>query len=364
MKVYIVGAGPSGCWIARRAHEMEYDVTVITHPEDRLRSERFGHYRVYYGEGLGGSAKYSMGNFWFWGPERLRRSFERVLRDMVCEVRRTPDSVTSDLDVEFEETAEDVGLEPERMPKSVRFDLCDGCGECLECPRNAKWVPQNEIPESVSVLREECVRLEFSGGRATAIVLRSRTVEIGTDDILVLCAGCPGTPRLLERSGMNARGPLFVDAYVHVVSDLDVEPGIQMPVMIDMDEYMLSPHRTSVYEGKYAVMVKISDELSGDVIKGEKPIGARETGLFAEGCAVAGEIISRMGGRVRAVTEPSGAHPGGTLYDRVDEGYALEGYDNVYVVDANVLPEPLGKPPVGVIMAMAEDFCDKLRKRS
>ncbi|WP_456455325.1 GMC family oxidoreductase N-terminal domain-containing protein [Methanopyrus sp.] len=362
MKVYIVGAGPSGCWVARRVNEMGYDVTVITHPENRLQSERFGHYRVYYGEGLGGSARYSMGNFWFWGPEGLRRPFERVLRDMTCEVRRTPDSVISNLDIEFEEAAEDVGLEPEHMPKSVHFDLCDGCGECLECPRNAKWVPQDELPEGVSVLRDECIRFEFSGGKAAAIVLRSQTVELETDDIVVLCAGCPGTPRLLERSGIDADGPLFVDAYIHVVSDLEAEPGIQMPIIVDMDEYILSPHRTSAYEGKYSIMVKIADELSGDVISGEKPISVRETELFAEGCAVAGEIISRMGGRVRAVTEPSGAHPGGTLSDRVDNRYALEGYDNVYVVDANVLPEPLGKPPVGAILAMAEDFCDKLRR--
>ncbi len=358
-RVYVVGAGPAGCWVARRLTESGHEVTLITGRGPKLARERFGECLVYYGLGPGGSARYSMGNLGFWGPKRLERRFRRALADLSVPVERAPDDVLNDLDLELERAARDLGLEVERTPKAIDFERCTGCGRCLKCPEGAKWNPMREVPDGVEVIEDHCLELRASSGRVTELVLEERRLEVSEDDAVVLSAGCPGTPDLLRRSGVEIDAPLFADLYVHVIADLEARPGLQMPVIVHEDEFMISPHRTSRHPDRYALMVKIRDELAGSVAERRKPVTAADATRIAEGCALAGELLRELGARVETVTRPAGAHPGGALAERLDREYGLEGFENLHVVDVNALDEALGRPTIGAILALAEDFADR-----
>ncbi len=358
-RVYIVGAGPAGCWIARRLTESGHRVTLITGRGPRLVRERFDECLVYYGLGPGGSARYSMGNLGFWGPKRLERRFQRAITDLSTPIERPPDDVLTDHDLRLERAARDLGLKAERAPKAIDFNRCTGCGRCLECPHRAKWDPTRELPDDVEVIEDHCLELRTASGRVTELILERRRLRLDEDDAVVLSAGCPGTPDLLRRSGIETDAPLFADLYVHVVSNLRTPPGLQMPVIVHEDEYMLSPHRTSRHPDRYALMVKIRDELTGSVAERRKPVTAADATRLAEGCALAGELLRELGAHVETVTRPAGAHPGGALAERLDREYGLEGFENLHVVDVNALNEALGRPTIGAILALAEDFTDR-----
>jgi choline dehydrogenase-like flavoprotein len=201
---------------------------------------------------------------------------------------------------------------------------------------------------------------------------------------VILAAGGLGTPVILKNSGIHDAGErLFVDLMQIVYGALDQRTREHEPQMSLVNDefhdslgFILSPfvslHRMVRFiEGgpeaatlptnkMMGIMVKIKDESEGNVdIHGKvsKPVTAPDREKLDAGIEISKELLIKSGVREETlvVTNPAGAHPGGTaaLGEVVDSGFRTR-IDNLYVCDGSVLPEAPGKPPIITIMALAE----------
>ncbi len=351
VRVTVVGAGPGGCWVTRRLVEAGHEVSLIVPSERHLERVDVGPLEVLVGEGPGGGAVYSMGNLEFHGPDCLEGAFRSVIEDISTPVSETPDWVLSGLDLEVEEAAAEVAERRElgisRTFKAVDFSSCDGCGRCLECPRGAKWDPWVDVPEGVDVVEGRVESVDPEG----VAVLEDGDVVRG--DRLVLAAGAFGSYDLLRRAGLVGDSGFFVDPYVHVVSDSRWEPSIQMGWKLVGDGFNVYPHATSGARGRYCLMVKVADGVSGSVGSRRKLLEGETVRRIAEGVAVAVEVLREAGLGVEGVVGPAAAHPGGSLASFV-EGFRVPS-TNVWVSDSSVLDRAPGAPPIGWILAVAEE---------
>jgi hypothetical protein len=195
---------------------------------------------------------------------------------------------------------------------------------------------------------------------------------------LVLAAGALETPKLLaqlhddESVGRN----LFVDPFVTIGGPYDGPPsseGIQMAAYIDFGDFMLSPHYTGLLQFQLAakgvdlggrriasMMVKVADEGKGVVWPDgvvETRMTRRDLRVLERGVEKAKELLIELGVKEDeiAMTHVRGAHPGGTaaIGSVVSRDLTIAGCDGVFVADASLIPPPLGKPPILLIMSLA-----------
>jgi ferredoxin len=282
---------------------------------------------------------------------------------------------------------EKLGMRPAETPKMVDYTRCTRCGRCvLGCPTGAKWDSRRFLGQAVErgarlVTNATVERVVTEGGsgvpeRATGVVVRSggrpRLVEA---DLIVLAAGGLGTPAILSRSGIPTEDRLFVDPVLCVAAPAEgsfADEEIPMPFYIEGDHCIISPYFDYLSfffnpawrqprHGIVALMIKLADSESGtvggrDITKRLLAIDKERLGTATETCMemLAGLGISRD--KMFLGTLNAG-HPGGTLPltglerrplhpDRLPE--------NLYVADASLLPQSLGKPPILTIMALAQ----------
>jgi choline dehydrogenase-like flavoprotein len=238
----------------------------------------------------------------------------------------------------------------------------------------------------VTEARVEQVVTENGGtgaGRATGVVVR-RGIRRGISrgfrreflpaDLVVLAAGGFGTPGILLRSGMRTEERLFVDPVLCVAA---LAPGshedeeVPMPFFVEGDGYIISPYfdyLSFFFEKAWrrprhdiaALMIKLADTECGTVTRHgvRKSLSDRDRRRLAAATETCGEILARFGARRDSVFLGmlNAGHPGGTLpltgRER-DPLHADHLAANLYVADASLLPQSLGKPPILTIMALA-----------
>jgi len=86
-------------------------------------------------------------------------------------------------------------------------------------------------------------------------------------------------------------------------------------------------------------------------------------GRLQQGSAISTEILLKAGASQKSivVTNPQGAHPGGTcaIGKVVDKELQTE-TENLFVCDGSVLPTSPGMPPIVTIVALAKRLAGKL----
>lgn len=285
------------------------------------------------------------------------------------------------------------GMTP--MPKFIDFSRCARCALCeLSCPNGAVWsagATLKRLAESERIQVVEGVtitRLELRGDAAVAAVgvRGDEPVEIEAG-AFVLAAGGLGTPVILQRSGIPAGERLFLDLYVVVYGQharfserrelpmtavyADPDDAFVIAPYVDLD---LSHAIQSRKLGRWlprgnlcGLMVKVADDADGSVTpdgKVHKRLGPADADRLERGASIARRILVESGAKPDTVrqTGPRGAHPGGTAAYRavVDDTFRVKGTRNVYVADASLLPEALGKPPIVTIMALARKMAKSL----
>jgi len=354
-------------------------------------------------EGLGGTTLVSMGNMLVTG-ELLER-FKGLGVDLAAEVQevcklmsvsKTPADKLPAFARKFVEVAERVGLKAEVMPKSVDFDRCMGCGRCAYgCPNEAKVSALDLVKAGVRqglmlLSRFRVDKLHKRQGRVVAEgAMDGKRLKVECR-ALVLAAGALETPKLLAQlhEDENVGRNLFVDPFVTVGGPYDGPPssdGIQMAVYVDFSDFLLSPHYTGLLQfqltargvdlkgrGIASIMVKVADEGKGVVWPDgvvETRMTRRDLKVLERGVERAKELLSELGVRENeiAMTHVRGAHPGGTaaIGYVVSRDLTIDGCDGVFVADASLIPPPLGKPPVLLIMSLAmrvaRRVCEYLR---
>jgi len=108
------------------------------------------------------------------------------------------------------------------------------------------------------------------------------------------------------------------------------------------------------------IMAKIRDGFAGSVSPDgtvSKPLGEEEQRLLARGAEISASILHRAGCVPESIvsTPPRGAHPGGTVrIGEVIDSDLRADLEGLYVCDASVIPEPMGLPPVFMLIGLGK----------
>lgn len=294
------------------------------------------------------------------------------------------------------QTMQELGFDPQPMPKFLRPSECRLCGHCsIGCPHGAKW-DTRELLDGIRVITNCRVeRLETTDSKVKRVIAKQgRCLTLGIErervfeaDIVILAAGGLGTPQILSQSGIECQPHLFVDPVLCVAAPMAnarQNRQLLMPFVSNREGYILSPYmdwlsfffnsewrklrmeasskgRAAGEAGMVSLMIKMADEEQGSVERGKvkKTLTDRDREILKHGIADCKEILLKMGAREEDIilgTLNSG-HPGGMLPLIASEAQSLHNPclpDNLYVADASLLPQALGLPPMLTIMALAK----------
>ncbi len=291
---------------------------------------------------------------------------------------------------------EALGLDPRLTPKLVDYRRCVRCGRCvLGCPSGAKWDSRVYLGRAVAdgarlLTRAEVERVVMEGAgeraRATGVVVRrGRRREFLPADLVVLAAGGLGTPAILARSGIRTEERLFVDPVLCVAAPAPgahLDKDIPMPFFVQGEGYIISPYFDYLSfffnpawrrprQDVAALMIKLADSEAGSVGDGRslrKTLTSRDRQRLAAATEICTEILASFGARRDSVFLGSlnAGHPGGMMPLSGRERRPLQADhlpQNLYVADASLLPESLGRPPILTIMALAMRVAALCRER-
>lgn len=294
------------------------------------------------------------------------------------------------------QTMQELGFDPQPMPKFLRPSECRLCGHCsIGCPHGAKW-DTRELLDGIRVITNCRVeRLETTDSKVKRVIAKQGScLTLGIErervfeaDIVILAAGGLGTPQILSQSGIECQPHLFVDPVLCVAAPMAnarQNRQLLMPFVSNREGYILSPYmdwlsfffnsewrklrmeasskgRAAGEAGMVSLMIKMADEEQGSVERGKvkKTLTDRDREILKHGIADCKEILLKMGAREEDIilgTLNSG-HPGGMLPLIASEAQSLHNPclpDNLYVADASLLPQALGLPPMLTIMALAK----------
>ncbi|OGD19889.1 MAG: choline dehydrogenase [Candidatus Aminicenantes bacterium RBG_16_63_16] len=290
------------------------------------------------------------------------------------------------------QVCEEMGLGPQVTPKLGDYSGCKHCGRCiLGCPYGVKWdsraflnVAQHRGARLVTGAAVE--RVVIRDGRAAGVEVRPRLGrrEFIPADIVVLAAGGLGTPPVLERSGIRGEPRLFVDPVLTLAAEwpgarLDTE--VTMPFIVDKGKYIISPYfdfLSYFIDPRWrapsrdilSVMIKLADEPAGEAgAKGiRKSLSPDDKTRLAEAVDLTTEIMVRTGVRKERILPGlvNAGHPGGMFPltpDEKDTFHSPALPPNVYIADASLFPDSLGKPPILTIIALAKRVSRVCRAR-
>jgi choline dehydrogenase-like flavoprotein len=224
-------------------------------------------------------------------------------------------------------------------------------------------------------------------GKAEGVVFKKGGRECSVfGSKIVIAAGGIGTPVILRASGLKKAGhDFFYDPLITVcgvVEDIKARPDeipmtggfhneeegyvitdMALPFMIDAG-FSAEVFRMFSRKKTLRIMVKIRDSLggkltdSGGVRKGLAPEDRKK---LDRGYEVAKKILEHAGARGIFRTWYLAAHPGGTVKigDLLDSNLRTE-YENLYVCDCSVIPEPWGLPPVMTLVCLGKRLAKHL----
>ena len=397
MKAVVVGSGAGGGTVARELARAGVSVTLIEKGPSTHTEKAYKYYNIL-NVGtevsstvcLGGTTLVTAGNAVKTCEESFKKiginlnaEFEEI--DKELHIKTLPDSHLGEGTLKIMESARSLGLEVQKMTKSINPDLCKPCGKCaFGCPRNAKWTSMEFIKEAeeygAKIVEKTAVTdILVSNGEVNGVKCGDKIFK---SDVVILSAGAIETPRLLQKIGVNAGNNLFVDTFVTVgglLKNIGYNKEVSMNAIIKLEDIVLAPHFSEILVNKLkkykarkkdvlGLMVKIKDEPSGkvtpdDVIKFNT---AEDVALLARGSAIAGSILTEAGviPETLVSTYARGAHPGGTaaIGDVVDINLQTE-IEGLYVADASDFPEAPGAPPVVTIIALAKRLAKHIINR-
>ncbi len=421
----VVGAGVGGTTIAKELAQQGKDVTILEKGNYRELGNGRKAVSFYSGspwslspgeksdEGVGilrtimvgGSSMVTVGNGVRALQEKMNElgiSLENNFKEAEEElgIQPVPEECMGKRTTKLRKASEELGYNVDPMPKFVDFDKCRGCGNCVYgCQYGAKWTALDPLGEAqredINLITEATVdKILHTNGQVEGLrfLKGSKTSELKAKNV-ILCAGGLGTPRILQKSGIQEAGSdLFGDLLVNtygLIDDGGMENEIGMATCInefhDDKGFILSPYLNTkldmllflpILKKLHAfrrdkimgMMTKIKDESSGKVnINGniKKPVTDTDQEKLDQGIEISKEILIQAGCDPDSIfmSPVRGAHPGGTarIGEIVDKNLETE-INGLYVSDASVLPEAPGSPPVLTLVSLSKYLANHLLK--
>jgi choline dehydrogenase-like flavoprotein len=338
------------------------------------------------GRGLGGTTTISTGNG-LRTDEGLKRlginldaEFEEIRREIPLSTGHQKN--WSEITWGLFEACREMGLSPWPTPKMGDYGRCLNCGRCiLGCPNGVKWDSRQFLDAALArgtQLIPGCrvSRVDIENGKAKGILAmhrgRRRYFEA---DLIVLAAGGLETPIILQNSGIACRPGLFVDPVLCVAAEWQ-EAGLHremaMPFIVERPGFIISPYFDYLsfffnkrwrYPAKdiLSLMIKLADSPQGSIFPNgiKKSLSVQDRAKIEEGISLCREIFSRLGIEKNQIFlgTVNGGHPGGMFPLTEQEALTFHHRtlpSNLYIADASLFPESLGRPPILTIIAMAK----------
>lgn len=418
-KVIVIGSGAGGAMAAKMLAN-DFEVTVLEEGKDfkpfSLPLEQLAKFRktglyfderliqlllpsmridkaqemvMVYGRGVGGTTTLATGNA-VRADEGLKKigiNLDEEFDELYRELPITTDHLSrwSPITRQAFDVMEQMGLDPQPMPKLLRTKQCRMCGHCsIGCPTRAKW-DTRELLDGIRVLTGcKVTKIDIEDKKAGRIHiqkgLQHSTMEA---DIIIVAAGGYGTPDILRNSGINCQPTLFVDPVLCVAAPMKgvrQDRQLLMPFVSRREKYIISPYMDWLsfffnkdwrkpMDGIASFMIKLADVEQGDVHDGHMTKTLTETDhrYLKAGVEDCCEILIRMGAKEEDIFlgTLNAGHPGGMLPLTSAEADTLHSPllpDNLFVADATILPQALGLPPMLTIMALAKRIAKNIKR--
>ena len=422
--VVIAGSGPGGATVAKELSRQGKKVivceagkehswfgyslsTVNMLNEKGLTFSREGNW-VVSGKTLGGGSVV-YGGMAVKPPAWLKEKYNIDLEDEVKEfyeevsIQPLPDSLIGPASQKIMDAARRMGLDWKPVDRLIRAEKCPPfCDKCLTgCKTGAKWTAREPMAEALALgatlhLNTDVERVLTENG--SAIGVRSWDADGPIDvfaETVIISAGGFGTPRILQRSGLDDAGRGFVVDFGRYVvgtspdrlskGEIPASTGVDLsaeglmlynaspkPLMhaglLGLTGYRGWGKLPSVLQQRrtMGILFMSKDSLQGRInVDGtfSKPIDEDCCALIDKGTAIAEQVLEEAGVKRKSITalKVFAAHQIASV--RIGEGLdhnCETPIKNCYCMDASVIPAEFGQPPVVTIVALAKRLAKHL----
>jgi len=358
-----------------------FDERLIQLLLPNMRIDRNPEMVMVYGRGIGGTTTLATGNA-VRADEGLKKigiHLDKEFDELYQELPITTDHQNrwSPITKRTFEVMQEMGFDPQPMPKLLRPKQCKMCGHCsIGCPTGAKWDTRELLDDIKVITGCKVTHIDIDDRQAKRIHAKKGLQQLTFEaDVIIVAAGGYGTPDILRQSGIECQPRLFVDPVLCVAAPMEKahqDHQLLMPFVSRREKYIISPYMDwlSFFFNKQwrkpmdsmaSLMIKLADVEQGDVHhnKMKKPLTENDHHYLKRGVEDCREILMRMGAKEEDIFlgTLNAGHPGGMLPLTTTESETLHSPllpDNLYVADATILPQSLGLPPMLTIMALAK----------
>jgi choline dehydrogenase-like flavoprotein len=318
------------------------------------------------------------------------------------QIKPLPAELCGDASTHIAQAAQALGYdwEPQlKFMKPARSPEFDCGAKCmLGCRCGAKWSAAEYVDQAVAAgcqmrTGARVDRVLIEDGKAVGVAGRWKGKPFtARTETVVLAAGGIGSPRILQASGFDQAGQgMTMDITVMVYGTIkgrgigneppmtwsweNLDEGYMLSTLID--PWLLYPLINTLKGPKYTitwprwkntlgVMIKLKDDISGGVFpngKISKPMTDHDRPRMRAAEEVCQSILIEAGARPETIftTPLRGTHPSSTVRigSLVDENLKTE-VPGLYVCDASVFPEALGRPTVLTIIGLSKRLAKML----
>ena len=326
----------------------------------------------------------------------LTEELEEVRTELPCV--KLPDEMITPMAGRIMESARQLGYDWQKLEKLMHLDRWTpetkfsfyGLAE-----NDIKWGAKEFIKEAekngaLIINKAKVKKIIVDNGTAKGVQFKKdgKTHQAFASRI-ILAAGGIGSPQILRQSGIKTAGyNYFFDPLVTVCGVVDdIKAGNEIPMSTGvhlkdrgymMTDCSLPPaldcmwaalvlrfDRLFSQKKTLRIMIKVRDELGGKISNSgqiRKRLSKEDKRKLKEGAARAKEILKNAGAKRIFKSRPVAAHPGGTVKigELLDSDLKTE-FNNLYVCDCSVIPEPWGLPPTVSLVCLGKRLAKHLK---
>ena len=419
--VIVVGSGPGGATVARELSKKGKQVLLLERGYDHRKRFYYGTYLgallyserrslLFTEEGLNIIAPIMVGGATSmycacaseppgWLKDKYGVDTSAEVREAIRElnVQPLPEALLGRASTQIAQAGQALGYAWYAQPKFMNPRRCAGEFTCqascmLGCRCGAKWNAAEWVDDALAEgarlrvgARVRRVLIEDGHALGVAGTLGGRPFKANADTV-ILAAGGIGTPRILQKSGLNEAGVgMTMDTTVIIYglsryrgtgpeppmtwSWEDPYGGYMLSTLTDpWLLYLMAAARKGIgpalrwfqWRKLLGVMIKLKDDISGGIYpdgKIRKPLTSADSMRLNEAYEVCRKILVEAGAQKSSIfMRPFvGTHPSGTVRigDMLDTNLKTE-IDGLYVCDASVFPEALDRPTVLTIISLGK----------